>query len=300
MYDKVGYHHKRLDTGEIFYVGIGEPKRPYADENRNPHWHHIVDKVGFEIIIIKENFTWEEACEWEISEINRIGRRDLGLGPLVNLTDGGEGVGNLSPESRNSISQKMFGILNHRYGIYGPKVYNSKLSQEDAEKIREIFIPHSKEFGIRALSKKFSVDRKTIKKIVSGKSYKGIDGNIKTYEDKTFGIATSGKFSDDDIKYIRAVYYPHHPEFGSDALAKKYNTNSSRIWKIINYKTHSHIMIEPESQKKPKLSPKNSKFSSEEVQIIRSLSCKDAIIQFGLPRSTYYRIKNRIYYKNVE
>jgi len=92
MNDKVGYHHKRLDTGEIFYVGIGEPKRPYADENRNPHWHHIVDKVGYDILVIKENITWEEACEWEKNEIKRIGRRDLGLGPLVNLTDGGEGT----------------------------------------------------------------------------------------------------------------------------------------------------------------------------------------------------------------
>lgn len=91
MNNKVGYYHKRLDTGEIFYVGIGEPNRPYEDGSRNPHWHHIVDKVGYEILVIKENITWEDACEWEISEIKRLGRRDLNLGPLVNLTDGGEG-----------------------------------------------------------------------------------------------------------------------------------------------------------------------------------------------------------------
>ncbi len=106
MKNKVGYYHKRLDTNEIFYVGIGEPTRPYENESRNPHWHHIVDKVGYEILIIKENVTWDEACEWEKSEIKKIGRRDLGLGPLVNMTDGGEGTQGviITDERRNNIS----------------------------------------------------------------------------------------------------------------------------------------------------------------------------------------------------
>jgi len=91
MNNKVGYKHYRLDTQEVFYVGIGDSERPYSDDSRNPHWHHIVNKVGYRIEIIKENLTWEDACEWEISEIKQIGRCDLGLGPLVNLTDGGEG-----------------------------------------------------------------------------------------------------------------------------------------------------------------------------------------------------------------
>jgi hypothetical protein len=107
MNNKVGYYHKRLDTGEIFYVGIGEPNRPYEDGSRNPHWHHIVDKVGYEVLVIKENITWEDACEWEVSEIKRIGRRDLDLGPLVNLTDGGEGTQGviMTEERRKNTSE---------------------------------------------------------------------------------------------------------------------------------------------------------------------------------------------------
>lgn len=106
MNNKVGYYHKRLDTGEIFYVGIGEPNRPYVNESRNPHWHHIVDKVDYKVIIVKDNFTWEDACKWEISEIKRIGRRDLGLGSLVNMTDGGEGTQGvlITEERRVNIS----------------------------------------------------------------------------------------------------------------------------------------------------------------------------------------------------
>jgi hypothetical protein len=106
MENKVGYYHKRLDNGEIFYVGIGTPLRPYEDKHRNNHWHHIVDKVGYEVIVIKENISWENACEWEISEIKRIGRRDLGLGSLVNMTDGGEGTQGvlITEERRVNIS----------------------------------------------------------------------------------------------------------------------------------------------------------------------------------------------------
>ena len=65
MEDKVGYYHKRLDTGEIFYVGIGTPSRPYEDKHRNNHWNHIVEKVGHEVILVEENLSWDEACEWE-------------------------------------------------------------------------------------------------------------------------------------------------------------------------------------------------------------------------------------------
>lgn len=298
MDNKVTYHHIRRDTNEVFYVGIGDPTRPYVDESRNPHWHHIVNKVGYDVLVINENLSWEDACEWEISEIKKIGRRDLGLGPLVNLTDGGEGIKNMSPESRDKISQKMVGTSNHRFGKYGPEASNSKLSQEDAEIIRKIFIPHSTEFGIRALSKKYKVDRGTIKKIVSGKSYKGIGGDIIEYQDKTVGIGTSGKFKDEDIKWIRTHYQSHHPEFGSTAMANKFNTNTSRIWKIINYKTHKNIKVK--TQNKKIISPKNAKFLDEEIRIIRTLSCNEAVKRFNLSRSTYYRIIKRIHYKHVQ
>jgi hypothetical protein len=107
MKNKVGYYHKRKDTGEIFYVGIGESTRPYEDGSRNPYWHHIVNKVGYEILIIKENITWDDACEWEKSEIKRIGRNDLGFGPLVNMTDGGEGTQGviITEERKQNVSE---------------------------------------------------------------------------------------------------------------------------------------------------------------------------------------------------
>lgn len=37
------YRHIRLDTGNVFYVGIGTGRRAWKKENRNKHWHNIVN-----------------------------------------------------------------------------------------------------------------------------------------------------------------------------------------------------------------------------------------------------------------
>lgn len=100
------YKHIRLDTNEPFYIGKGTKYRPYAKNNRNKYWHNIVNKVGYKIEIINSNLSNEEASVIEKQLINLYGRKDLGLGSLVNMTDGGEGTENLprSEEWRNKIS----------------------------------------------------------------------------------------------------------------------------------------------------------------------------------------------------
>lgn len=57
---------------------------------------NILNKIihsGLEPIvhILVDNLTEEESFNIEVSLINNIGRRELGTGPLTNLTDGGEG-----------------------------------------------------------------------------------------------------------------------------------------------------------------------------------------------------------------
>lgn len=98
------YFHVNSLKNEVFYVGIGTIKRPYIKYNRSIFWKNTVKKYGYIIDIIHKNLTWEEACIKEKFYIKFIGRKDLNLGSLVNLTDGGDGIKNLSLEARKKIS----------------------------------------------------------------------------------------------------------------------------------------------------------------------------------------------------
>lgn len=88
-------------NGSPLYVGIGKRRK----EGSRQRWEdHIVNsgnvhlanafiKYGGNIplVVIREDLSRKEADAIEISLIQTIGRRDLGLGPLANLTDGGDG-----------------------------------------------------------------------------------------------------------------------------------------------------------------------------------------------------------------
>ena len=87
------YRHRRNDTNEIFYIGIGKTiKRASSKRNRNIYWNRIVNKYSYSIEIIANELTYEDACELEVFLISEYGRKDLGTGLLVNMTDGGEGI----------------------------------------------------------------------------------------------------------------------------------------------------------------------------------------------------------------
>ena len=90
------YRHIRLDKNEPFYVGIGsdneyEYKRAYETVNRNQHWKNIVAQTPYEVEIILDKLTWNEACSKEIEFIALYGRTNLNEGTLCNMTNGGEG-----------------------------------------------------------------------------------------------------------------------------------------------------------------------------------------------------------------
>jgi hypothetical protein len=98
------YKHIRKDTNEVFYIGIGElSNRMTSKNNRNKYWFEIADKFDYFGEILEDNLDWATACEREKYWINYYGRKDLNLGTLVNLTDGGNGGANRSKETIKQI-----------------------------------------------------------------------------------------------------------------------------------------------------------------------------------------------------
>ena len=113
------YFHINPLKNEVFYVGKGEGKRIYQKQNRNKYWINTSNKYGYIVDIIESDLTEEQAFEREVFYIKKIGRRDLGLGTLVNMTDGGDGgVGRIqSIEERNKRSSSLKGRISPMKGI---------------------------------------------------------------------------------------------------------------------------------------------------------------------------------------
>lgn len=103
------YQHRRFDTNEVFYVGISTSKnfkRAFSKDSRSDWWKSIVKKTGYVVDIIYKNISWEQACKYEKNLISMYGRKDLSLGVLVNMTDGGEGILNVSLSTKIVIGEK--------------------------------------------------------------------------------------------------------------------------------------------------------------------------------------------------
>jgi hypothetical protein len=129
-------------TGIPCYVGkgYGDRWKTHLRRTHNLHLSRIIAKAGRDIpvVVVRDDLTNEQACEIEMALIKAIGRGKSG--PLVNLTDGGEGMSGyihsesakekirasntgrtLTPEQRAKVSAARSG---------------SKSSPETCEKIR--------------------------------------------------------------------------------------------------------------------------------------------------------------------
>lgn len=130
------YRHLK-PCGEVFYIGIGKDlKRPYNKTGRSAWWKKITSKHNYEVQVLKTGMLKEEACELEIILISWYGRSDLGLGNLVNMTDGGDGTTNKSPETKRKISEAQLGDKNHAFGRYGEMNYNYGTKWTEEQKKR--------------------------------------------------------------------------------------------------------------------------------------------------------------------
>lgn len=102
------YRHIRLDKNEPFYIGIGNDmtnKRAKEKARRSNLWKKIIAKSDYEVEILFDGISYDEAKLKEIEFIELYGRIDLGNGTLANLTNGGDGTINPSQETRDKISK---------------------------------------------------------------------------------------------------------------------------------------------------------------------------------------------------
>jgi hypothetical protein len=91
MNDYYVYGHYKIGEDNIpFYIGFGRGRRAKSKEKRNKHWHSVVDKYGYQVKLLCEQITKNEAKQLEVQLIGMFGRSDIGKGPLVNKTNGGD------------------------------------------------------------------------------------------------------------------------------------------------------------------------------------------------------------------
>ncbi len=116
MNGKFYVYELRDPEGKTFYVGKGSGQRLTAHKAkalRGEKTHKatkiraIVAKGGeIEPVIVYRTDDEDEAYKMEVKLIARYGR-----GNLTNHTDGGEGIRNLSPESRAKIARSRTGVV---------------------------------------------------------------------------------------------------------------------------------------------------------------------------------------------
>lgn len=109
---------------EPIYVGKGQDDRAHSHLTRkdmHPFTHRLqlMKRNGIEPITSVVNLPSEAlAIQCEIDTIARFGRKDLGLGPVLNMTDGGEGASGRveGAETRKKKSDAMKGENHHNFG----------------------------------------------------------------------------------------------------------------------------------------------------------------------------------------
>lgn len=180
------YRHIRLDTNEVFYIGISLDNRKdkfiraYNTWKRSKFWKNIANKTNYEVDIMMINVPEDILIEREKEFIKLYGRSDLGEGTLVNLTDGGEGTTRTKYPNRKMKEEQRLSMMGR------------KLSQETKDKISKAHSGKSHDpklyesRRLAAIGRKYpTLWKKVIQKTLDGETVK-IWNSVKSCKDEGF------------------------------------------------------------------------------------------------------------------
>ena len=167
----------RYDTGDVFYIGKGRGRRyrlsSYVNlSKRNLSWKEKIlaqaKRAGQEtpVVLIRTGLTNAEACVVEQALIVATGRYPNG--PLVNLTDGGEGNANHSARTK---AKRVASLRRVRHLIF-----NEETNQKRSSTLKGRIVPEEVRAKISASLTGFIWSREvvakranTISKVMTGK-----------------------------------------------------------------------------------------------------------------------------------
>ncbi len=132
------YRHVRLDTNEVFYIGIGSKltrvngksmyQRAFSKSERSSFWKSVANKTKYEVEILLESDNYEFIQSKEVEFIKMYGKRSTNEGTLCNLTDGGEGTSGRRYYTTEEMLEKFRRIHGNKYD-YSKFIYNGFLKK---------------------------------------------------------------------------------------------------------------------------------------------------------------------------
>jgi hypothetical protein len=228
------YRHIRLDKNKPFYIGIGSDdryRRAYIKNGRNKYWQNITAKSEYEVEIMLDDLTWEDACKKEIEFIKMYGKSPNGT--LCNITDGGNGMlgVKMSPERIKKNSEVHKGKILSKYT-------REKISKSHKGKI--LTLEHRKNISKGGKGRKFSDEHKRkigqANKTINHGNWNGyiyqydLNGILLNIFETLFIAKEKTGIDFRDISKV-CSYYNHIENGGKYSYKKNHKSAGGFIWK---------------------------------------------------------------------